>query len=80
MTKRKGFWGKFDNLMEALPDYIEEQTEKAKKSGTYSETITTSSYSSSTSTIHQDGKKIKVVTKNGKTTITVDGKEYVEKR
>lgn len=77
---RKGFWGKFDDLMDSLPGYIEEQTDKAKKDGTYHETIQTSSYSSSTSTINQDGKKIKVVTKNGKTTITVDGKEYVEKK
>ena len=39
----------------------------------------TSRFNSSSSTIVQGGKKIVITTKNGKTTITVDGKEYVPK-
>lgn len=79
---RKGFWGKFDDLMDSLPGYIEEQTEKAKKSGNYTEsnTVTINNISTSTTTVRQNGKKIVVQAKNGKTTITVDGKEYVEKK
>ncbi len=39
----------------------------------------TSRFNSSSSTIVQGGKKIVITTKNGKITITVNGKEYVPK-
>lgn len=69
------FWDKFDNLMDALPGYIDEQIDKAEKdhSGMFT------SKSVTTSTTITNGKKIEVKTVNGKTTIKVNGKEYVEK-
>lgn len=91
MGKRKGFWGKFDDLFDSLPGYIDEQIKSAEGSvntvGRNNVVINGSSivkqhtvFGSSTSTINQGGKKIEVKTKNGKTTIKVNGKEvYKEK-
>lgn len=80
---KKGFWGKFSDLMNALPEYIDSEIntigEDNKISTKGSSLFQSSKYSSSTSTIVQGGKNIKIVTKNGKTTITVNGKEYIEK-
>jgi len=72
---RKGFWGKFDELMDALPGYIDSQIEEASGDGKGWFT----SKSVSTSTTITNGKKVEVKTVNGKTTIKVNGKEYVEK-
>lgn len=81
---KKGFWGKFSDLMDSLPKYIGDEInsigEGNKISSKSSSLFQSSKYSSSTSTIVQGGKNIKIVTKNGKTTITVNGKEYIEKQ
>lgn len=61
--------------MDALPDYVEEMTQEIEDSvGNFSY-----SHGSSTSTIIQNGKKIVIKTVDGKTTIKMNGKEYVEK-
>jgi len=65
------FWKKFDDLLDSVPDYIEEETRSIQKQV---------SSGSSISTVIQNGKKIVVKTVNGKTTVTVNGKEYVEKK
>lgn len=77
-----GFWDKFSDLMESLPAHIENEIDLAEKSGNYTQktVIQKSSSSSSTSTIVQGGNKIVVKTVNGKTKITVNGKEYTEKQ
>jgi carbonic anhydrase len=76
------FWDKFDNLFdkmgelfEELPDYIDEQLDKAgqKRDGMFR------SVSVTTSTTINNGKKVEVKTTNGKTTVRVNGKEYVER-
>lgn len=77
MTKRKGFWGKFDDLMDALPDYINSEVNNStsisqRKTETVS--IPGMSFSSNTSEINQDGRKIVIKTKNKLMTITVNGK------
>jgi frataxin-like iron-binding protein CyaY len=69
-------WKKFDELMDSLPDYIDEQVDKFTGGNSV---VQTSSNGSSTTTIMQNGKKIVVKTTHKKTTITVNGKEYVEK-
>lgn len=86
MGRRKGFWGKFDDLFESLPEYIDGEIKAAENSvntiGNNNVVINGSSivkqrtvFGSSTSTINQGGKKIVVKTKNNKTTISVNGKE-----
>lgn len=59
-------WTKFSDLMAEVPKYIDEA-------------INGGDFGVSTSTIVQGGKKIVITTKNGETTIRVNGKEYVEK-
>lgn len=80
---KKGFWGKFDALMDSLPDYIDSEINSAGNNNVVingnSSVKQTTVFGSSKSVINQGGKKIVVSTKNGKTTITVDGKEYTEK-
>jgi hypothetical protein len=78
MPKRKGFWGKFDDLMDSLPGYIDDQMKDAKKE-VKKRGANIVNISSSTSEIWQNGKKIVVKTVNGKTTVKVNGKEYVPK-
>ena len=92
MTKRKrtGFWGKFDELMDSMPGldddmfagdnevHVNGRSNNVVVNGN-SKIKQSSSFSSSTSSIVQGGKKIVIKTKNGKTTITVNGKEYVPK-
>lgn len=83
MSKNK-FWDKFDNLMSALPDYINNEINSIGENNVIingsSKVVQKSSFSTSVSNISQGGKKIEIVTKNGKTTIKVNGKEYVEKK
>lgn len=88
---RKGFWGKFDELIDAIPGYIDEQIEAGDNSittvgsnnvvsiGGGSSIKQTSSFGKSSTVIKQGGKKIVVTTQNGNTIITVDGKEYIPK-
>lgn len=79
MKKKIDFWGKFDEMMSALPGYIdttiagafEDDDEPKVRHGLFS--------SVSKTTIVQNGDNITVVKKNGKKTIKVNGKEYVEK-
>ena len=59
--------------MNSLPEHIEEITDEVVGTGHNSRVMTNSS---SKSTIVQNGKPVVVKTANGKTTITVDGKEY----
>lgn len=84
MAKRKGFWGKFDSLMDALPDYIDNEINSVGENNVVingnSSVVQKSSFRSSKSTIVQDGKKIVVESKNGKTVIKVDGVEYIPKK
>lgn len=68
MTERKSFWGQFDDLMTVL---------EKRKATTIS--LPKTRHSSSTSEIWQNGKHISIKTVNGKTTIKVNGKEYVPK-
>ena len=83
---KKGFWSKFDELMDSLPEYVNNEIEIAQSGsnmiiGNNNSSIKQSSaFGSSSSTIVQGGNKIKITTKNGKTTIKVNGKEYVEKK
>lgn len=78
-----GFWKKFDELMDSIPDYIEEQVDKLGDSidkFTGSNSVNQVSINGkSTTTIMQNGKKIVIKSVNRKTSITVNGKEYVEK-
>jgi hypothetical protein len=68
------FWKKFDDMMEELPRYIDEQVKVGMDFGKgFSKSV-------STSTVIQDGNKIVIKTVNGKTTIKINGKEYVEKK
>ena len=83
---KKGFWSKFDELMSSLPEAIENEIEVAQSSTGNMVVNNSNSYvkqsamfGSSTSTIVQGGNKISITTKNGKTTIKVNGKEYVPK-
>lgn len=76
-TFKTNFWNKFGDLMSSLPEYIDEQINVIGTDNTINQK---SSFGSSTSVISQGGNKIEVCTKNGKTTIKVNGKEYVEKK
>ena len=80
---KKGFWDKFSDLMDALPDHIENEINSVGENNVVingnSSVVQKSSFGTSRSTISQGGNKIEIVTKNGKTTIKVNGKEYVEK-
>lgn len=88
---RKGFWGKFDEMMNSLPEYIDEEMKSVEKSITTvgSNNVVSvsgntsikqsSKFGSSSSTIVQGGNKIVITTKNKKTTIKVNGKEWAEK-
>lgn len=67
-------FGKMDDMFDELPNYIDEQIGKSEKKGGLF-----TSKSVSMSTTIQNGKKVEVKTENGKTTIKVNGKEYVEK-
>jgi carbonic anhydrase len=71
------FWDHFDKLMSSLPGYINEEIEDNTKEYKSSNGLFTSK--SVTVTSMQNGKTIKVKTVNGKTTVTVNGKEYIEK-
>lgn len=84
------FWKKFDDLMSSLPDEINNEIEVAQNSintsgsnnvvvSGNSSVVQKSTFGSSSSTIVQGGNKIVITTKNGKTTIKVNGKEYVPK-
>ena len=83
---RSKFWDKFEELMDGVGEYIEHETQKAKKA--VNNTVTTIgknnkinfSSSSSVSTVIQDGKVITVVSARGKTTIEVNGKEVWEEK
>ena len=81
---RKGFWSSFDDLMSKIPEYIDSEINTIGKNNVVingnSNVTQRSSFGSSTSVISQGGKKIEITTKNGKTTIKVNGKEYVEKK
>jgi len=76
------FWKNFENLMDSLPEYIDDEINSVGSNNVIingnSSVRQKSSFSSSTSVISQGGNKIEVTTKNGKTTIKVNGKEYVE--
>lgn len=84
MAKKKpGFWAKVDDLIDSLPEYINGEINTVGKNNIVingSNSVTQSStFGSSVSTITQGGKKIVIKTKNGKTTVTVNGNEYVPK-
>ena len=79
-----------DKAMDALPKHIDEEIEAGNNSvntvGHNNVVINGSSivkqrtvFGHSTSTINQGGKRIVITTKNGKTTIKVNGTEYVPK-
>lgn len=74
---KKGFWDKFNDLMSSFPDYAEEQFEEATEEHEHKDGLF--KRKSVSITTMQNGKTIKVKTVNGKTTVTVNGKEYVEK-
>lgn len=69
---KKDFWDHFDDMFASM----DKMMSKIPKMASVSQK-TSGFNSSSTSTIYQDGAEIKVVTKNGKTRVTVNGKEYV---
>ncbi len=82
---RKGFWGKFDDLMDSLPEVINDASINTigDNNTVYTSNSTVKQVSfggSSKSTIKQGGNTIVISTKKGKTTVTVNGKEYVEKQ
>lgn len=80
MAKRKGFWGKFDDLMGSLPEYIENQVEiNSVNSIGNNNTVIQSSRSSKSVTV-TNGMKVVAETKNGKTKITINGNEVVTKK
>ena len=80
---KKGFWDKFSDLMDSLPDQIENEINSVGENNIVingnSSVVQKLKFGTSRSTISQGGNKIEIVTKNGKTTIKVNGKEYVEK-
>lgn len=80
--KRKGFWGKFDKLMDNLPDYIDEQIKAGDNSVSSigNNNIVTQSSSSSKSVSIVNGTKIVTESKNGKTKTTINGEEMVTKK
>lgn len=84
MAKKKGFWEKFNDTMASLPDYIDEEINSVGDNNIVingsSSVKQTSVFGSSKSVIKQGGKQIVITTKNGKTTITVNGKEWEEKK
>lgn len=67
-AKKKGFWDRFDDLMDSLPEHIENTIDKAMEGIDYS-----------TSSVSMNGTKIVTTTKNGKSVTTVNGKEVVPK-
>ena len=66
------FWKKFDDLMNSVPSYINKQI---GKSNMYTSIEKTETYTTATG-----DKKVVIKTVNGKTTVTVNGKKYVEKK
>lgn len=73
---KSNFWEKFEDLMSDIPSFIEETGQEVE------DLVGNFSYQhsgSSVSKIVHNGKKIVITTKNGKTTIKVNGKEYVRK-
>lgn len=74
---KKAFWKKFDSLMDSLPEYIESEINTV---GENNIVIQKSTSGINKSTVTHNGDKIEVITKNGKTTIKVNSKEYVEKK
>ena len=87
---RKGFWSRFDDLMSSLPGEIDRHIKDVDSSvntwGSNNVVISSGSSvkqssksGSSSTTISQGGDKIVITTKNKKTTIKVNGKEYVPK-
>lgn len=72
---KKGFGDKFDELMDSIPSHIEEHMVTSKS---IVNSRVSNYYSIESSTIINDGKEVKVETINGKTKVTVDGKEYVQ--
>jgi hypothetical protein len=86
--KRNGFWGRFDDLMDSLPGYIDEQVNNdfsVVQSGdnsvnTVGRNNRIFSNSSSKSVTVTNGMKIVSETKNGKSKITVNGEEVVPKK
>lgn len=74
------FWKKFDDMMDALSGYIDDQISKVENNVNIDQSSHSLYNSVSTSTIIQNGKKIIIETKNGKITIKMNGKEYVEKK
>lgn len=80
---KKGFWDKFGDLMDSIPDYIDSEINSVGENNVVingnSSVVQKSSFGTSRSTISQGGNKIEIVTKDGKTTITVNGVEYAPK-
>ena len=84
MTKN-GFWGDISDIWtNKTMKYIDGKINTVGSNNVIingnSSVRQKSSFRSSTSVISQGGNKIEVTTKNGKTTIKVNGKEYVEKK
>jgi len=81
-NKRQGFWGRFDELINNLPDYIDKEIKAGNNSVNTigrSNTIIQSS-NSSKSVSNMNGINIVSETKNGKSKITINGEQVVPKK
>lgn len=77
VKKKQDAWDRFEDTMNSLGDVISDWGEKTSK--TLRGIDMGYGHSSSVSTTIQNGLKVVVKTTNGKTVITVNGKEYVPK-
>lgn len=76
---KKGFWDKFDDLMESLPNHINNEITTVGSMNKISTSGSSIVQSGDKTQITQNGDKIVITSKRGKLKITVNGKEYVEK-
>ena len=78
---KKGFWGKFDEMMDALPDYIEKHVDSVTNEVNISgsgNVVQTSSRGKSVQIVN--GTKIVTEKVNGNTKTTINGEEVVPKK
>jgi hypothetical protein len=73
---KKGFWDKFEDMMDSLPDYIDKQVNSTTIGS--GNVIQTSSRGKSTQIVN--GTKIVTESVNGKQKITINGEEVVPKK
>lgn len=74
---KKGFWDKFEDLMEAIPDFIDETMDKVSGGNSVNQTTVNGH---STTKIIQGRNKIVIETLENKLVIKVNGKEWAEKK